>query len=302
MPSPLATNTTTLRSTSPRDLPGLLKHTDDRLAQLSPQFQQVARYFIDNSDEVALAPVRVLAGHIGVHPSTIVRFAKHMGYDGFKEMQLIFKAGMYAKAQGLNSRISRLDQQLAARGNQKSSDGVRNIIAAEITSLQTLLERLSMEELERAVKLLVAARIVWVVCGLDGMAVGAHLTRMLTLVPRDARLLEAGSARSAEAIHLARAGDVIVFIEISHERSDETLAEIAVALRANCKLIVIGPDPRPREDGHVTLQASTNSTQPVPTLAGPLTLVHILGMQVANRTNPSRFQLPDMAQFDPLGW
>jgi DNA-binding MurR/RpiR family transcriptional regulator len=297
MPSPPA-----MELTIPRDLPNLIKHIDARLGQMSPQFHQVARYFIDNSDEVALAPVRVLAGHIGVHPSTIVRFAKYMSYDGFKEMQLIFKAGMYAKAQGMNSRISRLDQQLAAQGKHKSNDGARNIIASEITSLQTLLEKLSMDDLDRAVKLVAGARVVWVVSSLDGMAVGAHLTRMLTLLPRDARLLEAGSARSAEAIQLAKAGDVVIAIEIAHERSADVLAEIAVALRANCKLIVIGPDPRPRGDGHIALQTSSNNTLPVPTLAGPLTLVHILGMQVANRTNPSRFQLPDMAQFDPLGW
>jgi DNA-binding MurR/RpiR family transcriptional regulator len=289
-------------SATPRDLASLYRLVDARISQMSPQFHQVARYFVDNSDEVALAPVRVLAGHIGVHPSTIVRFAKYMNYGGFKEMQLVFKAEMYSRAQGVNSRISRLDQRLATRGKHKTDDGARNIIAAEITSLQTLLDDLSIGDLEQAVKLIAAARIIWIVCDLDGLAVGQHLTRMLTLLPRDARLLEGGSARAAEASRLIKAGDVVVAIELSPERVSERLPEVEAALKSRCKLIVVASDPRPYDGKYVTFHTSTNNTLPAPTLAGPMTLVHILGLQVANRTNPGRFRLPEVAQFDPLSW
>jgi DNA-binding MurR/RpiR family transcriptional regulator len=296
------TLSTSKNSTAPRDLAAFHKRVEARYAQMSPQFHQVARYFVDNSDEVALAPVRVLAVHIGVHSSTIVRFAKYMNYQGFKELQLVFKAEMYSRAQGVNSRISRLDHKLASRGKHKTDDGVRNIIAAEITSLQNLLENLSISDLEQAVKLIASARIVWVICDLDGMPIGQHLTRMLSLLPRDARLLEGSSMRSAEVMRLVKASDVVVAIELSSESASAPMPEIKAALKIGCKLIVIASDPRPPEGGHVTLHASTNNTPPAPTLAGPMTLVHILGLQVANRTSPSRFRLPEVAQFDPLGW
>ena len=302
MPSPTIDTSTTQRSTAPRDLAGLNDLIHARMPQMSPQFHQVARYFIDNSDEVALAPVRVLASHIGVHPSTIVRFAKYMDYEGFKEMQLVFKAEMYGRAQGINSRISRLDQRLAAEGKNKTDEGARSIIAAEITNLRTLLEDLPTGDFEQAVKVLAAARIVWVVCDLEGLAVGQHLTRMLTLLPRDARLIESGSPRAGEAIQLLKAGDVVVAIEIARERAAEPLPEIAVAVRNRCKLIIIASEPRPGGADRLSFHTPTNNTLPAPSLAAPMTLAHILGLQVANRTNPSRFRIPEMAQFDPLGW
>ena len=54
---------------------------------LSGRFQQIARFFTQNPNAVALESINAVAAGCGVHPSALVRFAQHIGYSGFKQMQ-----------------------------------------------------------------------------------------------------------------------------------------------------------------------------------------------------------------------
>jgi DNA-binding MurR/RpiR family transcriptional regulator len=55
--------------------------------ELSPRLQQVAKYVLDNPNDMALQTLAVIADRCHVQPSTIVRFAKNFCYDGASQMQ-----------------------------------------------------------------------------------------------------------------------------------------------------------------------------------------------------------------------
>ena len=61
---------------------------------LSPRLQQVAKYVLDNPNDMALQTLAVIADRCHVQPSTIVRFAKTFGYDGASQMQELFRDEM----------------------------------------------------------------------------------------------------------------------------------------------------------------------------------------------------------------
>jgi DNA-binding MurR/RpiR family transcriptional regulator len=289
-------------SSVPHDLPTLLKLIDSKELELSHQFHQVARYMVANPDEVALAPVRVLAGHIGAHPSTIVRFAKALNYKGFKEMQLVFKSGVYSRAQGTNSKVSRLDGELARRGKSNVDDEARNVVAGEITILEKLLEGLSTRDLEHAVKMIVGARVVWILSDLDAFAVGWQFARILNRLSCEARHLEAATPRAQEQMRMAKASDVIVAISLAPDRAKHGFPEVDIAIDIGCRSITISNGARIREQTDVSFVLPSTDAQPTPSLSSSLTFVHVLGRHVAALVSPERLRTTQFAGFDPLGW
>lgn len=59
---------------------------------LPKRLQQVAVYFWQHPNEVALGTITSIAGEVGVRPSTLVRFSQAFGFSGFSEFQQLFKA------------------------------------------------------------------------------------------------------------------------------------------------------------------------------------------------------------------
>jgi len=69
---------------SDHDLRADLQHNALRIAQ-------VAAYALDNPDEIAFGTAASIADAAGVQPSTLVRFAQHLGFDGFTSLQSVFR-------------------------------------------------------------------------------------------------------------------------------------------------------------------------------------------------------------------
>ena len=63
-----------------------------RYPSLSPQLQRISRFALEYPNEVALETVANLAGRAAVQPSSMVRFAQALGYDGFSDMQQVFRS------------------------------------------------------------------------------------------------------------------------------------------------------------------------------------------------------------------
>lgn len=67
-----------------------------RHAALPGRLQQVAEFVLDHPTDVALATVAEVAERTGVQPSAIVRFARALGFNGFTEMQQVFRSRLVA--------------------------------------------------------------------------------------------------------------------------------------------------------------------------------------------------------------
>lgn len=63
----------------------------DRFDDLSPHLQRIARTALNEPNFFALNTVAVLAEHVDVQPSTLIRFAKDFGYRGFSQLQKVFR-------------------------------------------------------------------------------------------------------------------------------------------------------------------------------------------------------------------
>lgn len=95
-------------SALPRDYDSLRQAILDRRDDLPPRLVQVAAYATGFPDEVAFGTTASIAQSIGVQPSTLVRFARALGYDGFTAMQQVFRERLRDNSAGYADRISTL--------------------------------------------------------------------------------------------------------------------------------------------------------------------------------------------------
>lgn len=81
---------TTVPETASR-LDTLLEHMGSAIADMAPQVRKATAFVLDHPDEVGFATVRELAELAGVHPNTLVRMARVVGFDGFDDFRERFR-------------------------------------------------------------------------------------------------------------------------------------------------------------------------------------------------------------------
>lgn len=62
----------------------------DDLPGLSAELRKAARFLVDFPDDVALSSMRVIAERSGVTPTTLLRLARRLGFDGWVELRQPF--------------------------------------------------------------------------------------------------------------------------------------------------------------------------------------------------------------------
>ena len=144
----------------PRDFETLRATILDRRESLPKRIAQIAAYALDNPDDIAFGTAASIAASAGVQPSTLIRFAQQLGFDGFTSLQQVFR-------ERLRERNSSYDERLAAlRAKAEDGGGHRAIfdgfVAAASTSLGDISRSLNDEHFEEAVALLAKAETIYV--------------------------------------------------------------------------------------------------------------------------------------------
>ena len=118
------------------------------------RLRQVAIFLWQHPGEVAVGTISQVAGQAGVQPSTLVRFAQAFGFAGFTDFQLLFKAhvrGAWSEGQAPPSDPG------------GSLHFLHGLVAASQASLARVADGVDVAAFERAVSLLAAAELIYVI-------------------------------------------------------------------------------------------------------------------------------------------
>ncbi len=77
-------------------------------SQMPKRLAQVAEFSITHPDEIALGTVGSIAARAGVQPSTLVRFAQTLGFQGFSDLQSVYRRKLQQRWPDYQERISSL--------------------------------------------------------------------------------------------------------------------------------------------------------------------------------------------------
>ncbi|MDG4647885.1 MurR/RpiR family transcriptional regulator [Roseibacterium sp. SDUM158017] len=143
----------------PETFDALRQRIRDRFPSLSPHLQRIARASLEEPNGFAVKTTPVIAGELGIQPSTLIRFAKEFGYSGFSELQKIFRQRLIEGQANVRDRVLERDEAMPPPDARATLEAC---IAAQRESLQRLSEDCDCEAVARAIQLLRPARHIYV--------------------------------------------------------------------------------------------------------------------------------------------
>lgn len=128
----------------------------DKIQQtnFSPAEQILIDYILQESTNIGEQTIQQIAKATFVHPSTLIRIAKKLEFNGWTDLKTAF----LAEQNYLNSHFSEIDANLPFEQRDNSLIIAKKIAALEQTTIQDTLSLIQQEELEAATHLLEQAK------------------------------------------------------------------------------------------------------------------------------------------------
>jgi DNA-binding MurR/RpiR family transcriptional regulator len=206
--------------------------------QLPRRLLQVADFALRHPEEMALGTAASIAERAQVQPSTVVRFAQALGYQGFSELQNVFRARIRDRWPEPPERLRRLQSSEtdAPRGDL---DG---FIAAAQSSLGRLHEAMPAADIGRAARLLSRARMVYILGTRRSYPIVDYLGYAFATLGVPAVALDSMSGLARERAALADPADAM--LAISFTPYAPATGELAgAAVRRGVPLVAITDSP-----------------------------------------------------------
>ncbi len=194
----------------PRVFSELKPWLQEQYITLPKRLQSVAVFVLHNPDVVALNTIAVISEKADVTPSTMVRFAKSIGYQGFSDMQAVFQESMRHIPQPYTQRLHHLDN---AELEEQTVLG-RFSHAARI-SLERMEQRTDEANLLEASKQLASARTIYIAGQGRATPVTTYMHYTFIKMGIQAVILDGMAATIADKARLIRPDEVLVAISFS---------------------------------------------------------------------------------------
>ena len=232
------------------DYAALSKAIADDFPHLSPRLQEAARHVLDRPDDVALMSMRGLAANAGVHPTTMVRLARHFKYDSFKDFRRPFQ-------KRLRSHPS--DYARRARELQSRSGGAPALVASVmdkgLNNLRHSFEINGAERFEAAATALLAGERIFVAGMRSCYPVAFYFDYIYRVFRDNCSLLHAQGGAFADELRYFTKDDVLLAVSFD-PYSRETVAAADYADARGGKIVAITDSlvsPLSRNASHVLM-------------------------------------------------
>jgi DNA-binding MurR/RpiR family transcriptional regulator len=266
--SPTPTNAEELRA-------AILKRYDG----LSKRLQQIARYVLDEPNEVALETLAVIAGRSGVQPSAIVRFAKSFGFDGATQMQRLFRDGLLSghAALGYSERVRNFSRAVDKRTQGGRRELLSEFIEGNSLALQNLAQTVSDDELSSAVRLIGPADNVYVVGFRRAFAVSSYLAYSLQQTGKRTVFVNGVGGMARQQMQTITPRDLLIAVSYQ-PYAEETVNAVEVAAGRGAKVLsisdsLVSPIAKPAD---VTLQVRESEIRGFRSLSASMCLAQAL--------------------------
>lgn len=244
---------------------------------------------IENQRVVALETLSVMAQKSQLNPSIFVRLAKAMGFDGFSEMQRIFRAPLHdAYPESLSERISHSQGDELVQDPSDLAAMGQSFCRANAASLAHLGSRLAELPLSEAVTLILESRTVHVI-GLDrSFPVASYLSYALRRAGCQAIQISGTGSTPEDQIKVMQPGDLLISISFP-PYAPSTVGATHQALAAGLPVLAITDTPISpiTQDAVVVLTVDDAELHGFRSLTAVMSLVQTLAIGLAYRRRGS---------------
>jgi DNA-binding MurR/RpiR family transcriptional regulator len=230
-------------TTAPTSVEELRAAILERYDLLSKRLQQIARYVLDEPNEMALETLAVISERCGVQPSAIVRFAKTFGYPGASQMQRLFRDGLLSghAALGYGERVRHFNEAVAKKPDG-GADVLAEFVEGNTIALQNLAQTVSEDDMARAVKLIDKAETVYVVGFRRSFPVASYLAYSLQQVNKRTLFIDGVAGLTKQQVQTIGPKDVLIAVSY-HPYAEETIQAVEMAAARGASILSISDSP-----------------------------------------------------------
>ena len=258
-------------------LNGFRQRLEDHLPSLTQSQQRIAAYLLANYDEAAFLSAADLVERLHVSEATLSRFAKAIGYDGYRELRRCLQDLFRDQ----NTPASRLQRKLHELGSSQGSI-LAKVLDMEVQYLTEASHSIEPSDFDLAVSVLLSGQRIFVF-GSGPSAILADLAelRLRRLGIMTISMTESGR-HLLEKLQLLQLGDVVLATGF-HTVRPELVTILDHARTTGCRSILLtdtlGPSLRGKVD--VTLAARRGPVSTFHSLTVPMSILNALILAIA---------------------
>jgi len=247
---------------------------------LPAQLQRIARFALERPNELALGTVAVVAEAAQVQPSSLIRFSNALGFNGFSQMQQVFRGHLVERSGSYRERISRQRRQ----GEGAAGGFLNQYVAEAVAELGHLEDSVRAADVNTAVQLLCAARRVHVFAQRRAFPVACYLAYALSQLELKAYLLEGMGGMLRESLRNI-ASDELLMVTSFHSYSREVVDAAESAQKQGIPVIAITDSPLSplKRSATVCFELGLSSDQAFRSLVAPLCLAQAIVVTTGHR-------------------
>ncbi len=262
----------------------------ERYDSLSKRLQQIARYVLDEPNEMALETLAVISERCGVQPSAIVRFAKTFGYPGASQMQRLFRDGLLSGHAGLGygERVRHFNEAVA-RKSDGGADVLSEFVEGNTLALQNLTQTVSEQDMKEAVALIDRAETVYVVGFRRSFPVASYLAYSLQQVNKRTLFIDGVAGLTKQQVQTIGPRDLLIAVSY-HPYAEETVQAVDMATQRGARILsisdsLVSPIAKPAE---LVLHVRESEVRTFRSLAASICLAQALVIGFAFEANKEK--------------
>lgn len=273
------------KSTTYEDLVEIIIENYDNFSKKN---QQIARFLMQNPNDLAINSIPTVAKKCDAHPSSLVRFAQSLGFKGFKDLQALFQQRLVTAAPGFEARIAALETELSLSADGSLKGFLQDLVIRDIASLHALLDDIPEELLQRTVAHLESARTIYIAGQLRSEPIAIFLRYVLTMLRRHVVLLDGAGGLSAEMAKNMGPDDVLIAVSFRFYASEVMrIAEIAAQNATPVIALTDGPLSPLAKATELVYSVPEDENLFSRSLAAPICLAQALAVALASRLHPT---------------
>ncbi len=205
------------RARVPRDFESLRSTIIERKASMPKRLAQVAAFALGNPDEIAFGTTASIAAASNVQPSTLVRLAHHLGYEGFSDLQSIFRERLRDRTLSYEERLVTLEQ---SGGDDEDATLLSGFISAASQSVNRLAATVQTDTFAKAVDILAAAETIYLIAKRRSYPLTAHMTYAFSKLNIRHQIVASPNGVDPEMVQFATPRDAAIAASFSPYAAD----------------------------------------------------------------------------------
>lgn len=242
----------------------------EKMPNMSKSQEKIAKYILSHPNTTPFLTVEKLAKLSGVSIATVTRFVIFLGYKGYPDFLKDTQESMQQQVNNVE-RIKSL-----SKNDCDKERSIYEIFEYDLSNIKSTMEKLNLDELKKAVNLLLNAKRIYIVARRSAISLGLFLKYYLELMFNDVSLIE-NVEQIPKQINKYSGEDVI--IGIIFEKYTRSTVEIFTYLKRSGGSTIAITDNMlsplvPYSDA--TLTAISKGAGFMDSFVGPLSLINAL--------------------------